>query len=124
MIEGVVSAKREAVISLTVSAADGTPEIFDAIVDTGFTDYLTLPSATIARLNLTPAAPLKGRLADGSLIDVMLYRATVIWDGVARAILIVEAEGKILVGMSLLYGYDFWMRTVDGGEVRITKLSS
>ena len=123
MIQGAVSASREAVIALTVFAADGTSEVIDAVVDTGFTDFLTLPSQTITRLNLTPAAPVRGRLADGSIIDVMLYRALVLWDDLERAVLVVEAEGKTLVGMSLLYGYDLWMRTVDGGEVKITKSS-
>lgn len=121
MIEGTVSSRREAIIPLTVFAADGLPETFEAVVDTGFTDFVTLPARVIDRLSLTPAAPLEGMLADGSIIEVMLFRASVLWDGVQRAVFVVAAEGKILVGMSLLYGYDFLMQTMDGGAVRISQ---
>ena len=53
MIEGVVSGNSEATIRLTLRAATGAIQEIDAIIDTGFTGDLTLPTALIDRLALS-----------------------------------------------------------------------
>ncbi len=45
-----------------------------------------------------------------------------IWDGEYRDIPINEAETDPLVGISLLYGYDLQIQTVEGGSVTIKRL--
>lgn len=45
MITGQVSSKREAVISLTVSGSQGETREIEAVIDTGYSSYLTLPAA-------------------------------------------------------------------------------
>ena len=58
-------------------------------------------------------------LADGSVIAVDVYEATVLWDGQARTVRVHSADGDSLVGMALLYGYRLIIDAVNGGQVII-----
>ena len=122
MIQGTVTPDREAVISLKLRGPNGDEEEIEAIVDTGFNDYLTLPSSTLSQLALPFAAPTQGMLADGSIVSLDYYEVTVVWDNQPRKILALEAEGGPLVGMSLLYGYRLTLDAIDGGPVTIDEL--
>ena len=55
MIIGMVNAHREAIIALIVQDANGQGHAIDAVIDTGFTGFLTLPPARIAVLGLVSA---------------------------------------------------------------------
>ena len=118
MIVGHVTARREAVIALPLITALGTTTI-DVIVDTGFTEFLTLPPALIASLALPALNATAMTLADGSVIAVDVYEANVLWDGQKRTVKIHSADGDPLVGMALLYGYRLIIDAVDGGQVII-----
>lgn len=50
MITGVVTAEREAVIGLKVQGPSGQTQKIQAVIDTGFTGWLTLPPSLIAAL--------------------------------------------------------------------------
>jgi hypothetical protein len=76
----------------------------------------------IATLGLPFAAPAQARLADGSVVRMRFYQATVLWHGQPRPILVLEASGDPLVGMSLLYGSRVTLDVMDGGPVTIEKL--
>jgi predicted aspartyl protease len=52
MITGMVNANREATIRLVVSGPSGQQQEIEAIIDTGFTGFLTLPPALIQALGL------------------------------------------------------------------------
>jgi predicted aspartyl protease len=52
MIIGSVSATKEAVVRLRVRGPAGPGAEVDAVLDTGFTEYLTLPQAIITSLSL------------------------------------------------------------------------
>lgn len=53
MIEGEVTPYREATILLPLLGASGQSVEVEAVLGTGFTDFLTLPSDLIATLQLT-----------------------------------------------------------------------
>lgn len=53
MIVGNVNAKREAVVQLAVFGENQQYQGIKAIIDTGYTGFLTLPSAAITTLGLT-----------------------------------------------------------------------
>ena len=122
MITGEVTADREAIVSLPIVGASGEQLKVEAVLDTGFTDHLTLPLAMIAMLQLPYIDSSEFTLADGSTVTMEVYRATVVWDGLDRAIPILAAEGGALAGMSLLYGSRLTLDVVDGGTVTVEKL--
>jgi clan AA aspartic protease len=122
MIHGVVSRNREATISLVVVNESRQTKLITAVIDTGYTGFLSLPSEIITELNLFWTGIDRGTLGDGSEVTFEVYAAKVIWDGEYRDIPINEAETDPLVGISLLYGYDLHIQTVEGGSVTIKQL--
>ena len=65
----------------------------------------------------------RGILADGSKCLFDVYEATVLWDGLARRILVDEAEADALLGMAMLVGYELRVQVTSGGEVTIQRLA-
>lgn len=119
MITGTVNADREAILHLQVSGLPGQSQEIDAVVDTGFTGFLTLPLATIASLGLTRISRGRAILANGSEEVFDIYEAQIAWDGQTRTVEADAAEVEPLIGMSMLYGYELRVRVVDGGTVII-----
>lgn len=122
MIIGVVNANREAIIRLVVRGANGEEHEIDAVIDTGFTGFLTLPSTLIASLGLTWLGREQGLLGDGTIRVFDVYAATVIWDGQARSVETDATDTDPLIGMGLIYGHDLRIQVVDGGPVTIEAL--
>ena len=122
MIIGQVTPDREAVISLELfSAADESVDLV-AVLDTGFTAYLTLSPTQIAQLGLVQVHTAIVVLGDGSETSVPVYRGEIQWHDQRRLIYVHETDGGALLGMSLLYGSLLKMRVVDGGAVTIEPL--
>jgi clan AA aspartic protease len=119
MMHEVVNLSCEATISLVVSNPNRQTRLIDAVIDTGYTGFLSLPREIIVTLSLPWTGIDRGTLGDGSEVTFAVYAATVIWDGQYRNIPVNEAETDPLVGMGLLYGYDLYIRAVEGGNVTI-----
>ena len=120
MISGVVTTSREAIVRLVVR---GSHDIdIDAILDTGFTEHLTLPSSLIAALGLPYVTLDRAVLADGSIVDCHVYEGKVLWEGQERTVSVHVAEGTPLIGMSLLFDHLLTMQVVDHGSVTIEPL--
>ena len=122
MITGQVTANREAVIELEIVSSNQKTERVEAVIDTGFNGYLTLPSNLVNRLNLQLAGNRRATLGDGNTVVLDVYLAKVIWHGQEREVLVLQAEGGPLVGMSLLYGNRVILTIVNGGDVTIDPL--
>lgn len=122
MIYGVVNLSREAALPLVVSNSNGQRQVIDTVIDTGFSGFLSLPSAIITTLNLPWSASDIVTLGDGSETLFDLYTASVIWDGQYREIYIAESETEPLLGMALLYGYRLQIDAIEGGSVKIEAL--
>lgn len=121
MIQGEVTADREAVIRLTVFGTEKRQAELEVVIDTGFNDYLTLPLSTVATLALPFAAPTQATLADGTVVTMNYHHAAVDWDSERRNVLVLACDGGPLVGMSLLYGYELCVLAQDGGPVTIRR---
>lgn len=124
MIHGVVSKNREATISLVIVNESRQTKLITAVIDTGYTGFLSLPSEIITELNLSWTGIDRGTLGDGSEVTFEVHAAKVIWDGEYRDIPVNKAETDPLIGISLLYGYDLHIQTVEGGNVTIERLES
>ena len=121
MITGEINADREAEIPLEIKGADGHKTEIKAVIDTGFTDYLTLPPETITSLRLVFRELSEFVLANGNLAAFESYTATVIWDGAEKSVMVLASEGGPLIGMSLLYGFRVILDVVDGGIITIER---
>lgn len=120
-IVGRVNASHEAIISLHVGGF-GNRHRIDAVVDTVFNGFLTLPARLVQELDLVWRRRGRAMLADGtdSLFDI--YEATVMWHGRPRRIAVDEVDCDPLVGMSLLDGCKLTVDVVHGGRVVIRPL--
>ena len=123
MITGQVTPDKETVIPIGIYGPDARLTELNAVLDTGFTAYLTLSPIQVADLGLVLVHIATVVLGDGSEARAPVYRAEVPWHGQRHLIYVHATDGGALVGMSLLYGSLLTMRVVDGGEVTIEPLA-
>ena len=119
---GKVDAQRQATLRLQVFGPGGQSLEVTAVIDTGYNGALTLPTATITALALTPEVTRRVRLADASRRVINCYTAEILWAGQRRRIVALAVEGDPLVGTALLDGYQLVIDFVAGGSVSITPL--
>ena len=119
MIEGTVNTAYEAVVSLPSRGPAGQARDVDAVVDTGFTRFLTLPQTMVAELGLGYRGVNRVILADGSETTLEVYGVTVLWDGQPRVVVAYASDTTPLIGMSLLHRHNLNIDVEDGGRVLI-----
>ncbi|HEY7547429.1 MAG TPA: clan AA aspartic protease [Blastocatellia bacterium] len=122
MIAGTVNASRDAIIRLPVRGPGGHEHEIDAVIDTGFNGFLTLPPSMITALALSRLGRGRAVLADGSEDVFDIYEATIMWDGQSLTIEADSADTDALIGMALLDGYELRIQVMDGGSVTIEAL--
>jgi clan AA aspartic protease len=120
MITGQVRG-REAVIPLSVRRPGGHWVQLEAVVDTGFTEFIILPPSEIASLALPYRTDMPMVLGDGAVVSMRVFTVVVSWDGTEITIPVQESGGGTLVGMSLLHGHDVHLQVGDGGPVSISR---
>ena len=119
MIEGVVNAAYEPVITLAVHGPSGQSSEIESVIDTGFTGFLTVTPVLAAELELALEGTSRGTLADGSEVTFDVYDVAVLWDGQPRYVLADAADATPLVGMRMLNGHDLNIEVESGGRVII-----
>ena len=124
MIAGFVNVEFEPIIPLSLRRADGKVFMQDAIVDTGFNGWLSLPPDLIAELNLKWKRRGRAVLGDGSECVFNVYEAVVVWDDTLLTIPVDEADSEPLVGMSLMEGYQLMMQVFEGGRVELRQVNT
>src|SRR5207247_2335281 len=119
MITGLVTSSLEATVRFHVVDGNGQSQPIDAIIDTGFAGFLSIPIATVASLGLPWLIHDITELIDGRFIPIEIYSAMVIWNGRPRTINVQALGNYNLIGMRLLAGHDLAIRATDGGSVSI-----
>ncbi len=122
MIRGFVNTRREAIVRLRLRGPNGVGVDVDAVVDTGCTASLTLPTATAAALGLVLHSTGKALLADGSAHRLDVFSAEVLWGGSWQPVLVSAVGAEVLLGMRLLAGHQLRIDVVPGGLVEILSL--
>lgn len=84
-MHGLVNQSCEATLSVVVNNKAKT-QLVDAVIDTGFSGFLTLPSNVIAALELIWKGRDVATLGDGTSCIFEVYIALIIWDGQYRTI--------------------------------------
>jgi clan AA aspartic protease len=124
MITGRVTADRQTVIRMTIRGKNGRDQEVEAVLDTGFDGWLSLPPALLAELGFEWRRRGRAFLADGSESVFDIYEGVVIWDGQPCRVPIHGADVTPLVGMSLLDGYEINIQVRPSGNVTIRRLTS
>lgn len=119
MMTGIVTSNLEATIRFHILDGNGQSQAMDAIIDTGFAGFLSLPIATAAALGLPWLLRDHTELIDGRFVPVDIFSATVIWNGRPRSINVQALGAFKLIGMRLLAGHDLAIRATDGGPVSV-----
>jgi clan AA aspartic protease len=122
MISGSVNAYREATVRLPLLNLQGQKQEVEAVVDTGFNGYLTLPPQLIAALELPFRRHGRAVLGDGSSITFDIHEAIILWGGKLRHISVDAADTDPLLGMALLHGHELSLQAIQGGSVSIKPL--
>lgn len=118
---GVVTS-REALVWIKVCSRDGRKQDFEAVVDTGFSGFLTLPAAIIDYFGFLWKNQVRGELADGSEFSFEVFEGAVIWNRRLRHIPIEMSNSRPLIGMSLLKDCELNIRVRENGKVKIKPL--
>lgn len=125
MIVGTVRGTKEAIIRLRVFGfGNGIIHEVQGVIDTGFTDQLTLPSDLIEALELPFVRYIDTMQSDGVPIRVKTHKGEIEWDGERVSISVQESETEPLVGMGLIWGYTLSVRGETNGAVTLTVIES
>lgn len=122
MMTGRVTAQGTAVVAVSLFDLNQDPRPVDAVIDTGFNGFLTLPLPEIVRLGFAYEGTVGVVLGDGAQVRLDAFAGSVLWDGEVREGLILAAEGSPLIGMALLAGSRLCLDVTDGGPVTIERL--
>jgi clan AA aspartic protease len=102
MMTGTVNASVEPLLRLIAHDHGGQPHDVEAVIDTGFNGFLTLPSAMIATMGLAWLCRQQGELADGTIVTFDVYVGLVEWHGQPRSVEIEATNAQPLMGTALL----------------------
>jgi clan AA aspartic protease len=122
VIAGVVNANLEPVIALRIRSMKGIEIDMDAVVDTGFSGFLTLPTQTVSTLGLSRYSVSSAMLADGTVRHFDLFQAEVLWNNTWRRVLVTALGTEVLAGMQLLEGHELRVVARVNGPVSISLL--
>lgn len=119
MIRGVLNDRLELTVCIEISNGDGSFHPVEAVLDTGFSDDLTLPQEQVARLGLKYVSHTPVTLAGNHEIQVPVHDGYVNWFGRVRRINVLAMEGQPLLGMTLLKDCKITIHARPGGEALI-----
>ena len=119
MVRGVVNSRLEATVTLTLRDQSGRARVIEAVIDTGFSEFLTVPPEIVTGLELDHVTVADMVLADGSLERFDVFNVMVMWDGQARQVEAHESSSVPLVGMRMLEDHDLHVQVRNGGSVLI-----
>ena len=122
MITGRVNTNLEATVRLSLRSRHGDETVVEAVVDTGYSGFLTLPVDLVKKLGLKFHKRGQAVLGDGTTVVFDTYEALILWDGRVRRVAIDAAEVDPLLGVRLLYGHAFSVDFIEGGDVVIQAL--
>ena len=119
MIQGMVNDAYEAVVTIYLQDPAGWTREIEAVVDTGYSGFLTLPTGLVDELELPFAYMGQAFLANDAEVDFDVHYVTVLWDGQSRDIEADATGSTPLVGMLLLAGHSLTIEVESGGSVVI-----
>jgi len=121
MMQG-VTFRRQATLPVTLRLPDQPEFSLEFVIDTGFTESLTLPPAAVAALNLPFLYNRSVSLADDSVIAIPVHVVTVLWNGLERQVSVLATGRRPLLGTSLLDEQELCIQFRENGMVTVEQL--
>ena len=118
---GFVSPSLQPLVHLRLRVEGAVHEI-EAVIDTGFTGFLTLPPNLIAELKIARLSEVVMKVADGSEVSLRTFRVETFLDDVWSDTEVIETENTPLLGMSFLENHQLTIEVRDGGAVSVQTL--
>ena len=101
----------------------GQPNItLEFIVDTGFTEFLTLPPAAVAAMQLPYLYTQGASLADATAIRLSVHGAIILWNGIEREVRVVATGRRPLLGTGMLDDQELRAQFRESGLVSVEEL--
>ena len=123
-MQGYVNAyPREPRLTIAISNGEGEAVPVEAVIDTGFTEFLSLPPSLIRTLGLERGQDMELSTAGGRVIKSPTYSATVDWHGSNRRIRVIALADRPLIGMSLLWDSDIAITARENGRVSVSEIA-
>lgn len=113
---------RHVLISVTFRLPNRPDLAIEFVVDTGFTDYLSLPVAAVTALGLPYAHDVPASLATDTPVVLPAHEATVLWNGTPLDVRVIAMGSRPLLGTAMLDGHELVAQFADHGLVTIDSL--
>jgi predicted aspartyl protease len=110
---GRVTAAGDAVVTAQLRGPTERTLSVAAVLDTGFSDWLTLTPQQVAQLELVPREELRFDLADGSFSICRTFECEAKWPEAWRPIVVVQVDSGPLLGMLMLKGLRLSMDVIE-----------
>ena len=91
----------------------------EAMIDTGFDDFLTLPAYLVQRMGLVWASRMPMQVATSEWAQFDIYAADVLWLGNRLPLRVLQTQSEILVGTRLLWESELTVQFWEGGAVNV-----
>lgn len=117
-----VTIRRQATLPITFRLSGQPSVTLDFVVDTGFTEFLTLPLAAVTAMRLPFSHEEFAGLADGSTITIAVHVATILWNGIERRVSVVATGRRPLLGTALLDDQELRAQFRESGLVTVEEL--
>lgn len=113
---------RQALLPVTFRLPDRPDLTLQFVVDTGFTDFLTLPSTAVAALDLPFLHRVSADLADDSTVELAVHAAAIVWNGTPRVVPVLATGRRPLLGTGLLDGQELVAQFTENGLLTVENL--
>ena len=119
MTTGHIDQHGRPVIPVDLFDLQGRLHRVEAMIDTGFDDFLTLPAHLVQRMGLVWASGIPMQVATSEWVQFDAYAAAVFWLGNRLPIRVLQTQPEILVGTRLLWESELTVQFWEGGAVNV-----
>lgn len=119
VINGYIDQRGSPVIPVDLFDRQGRLHRVEAMLDTGFDDFLALPTHLVQRLGLVWINRMPMQVATSEWAQFDIYTVDVLWLGNRLPIRVLQTQSEILVGTGLLWESNLTAQFWEGGSVNV-----